>query len=126
MIELEIKKLPEHEKQCKYRSITCPSLICKKPNILYENLLDHYQQFHTNLEPKDDVLAFNGTIQSLRTSTYVMNCFDNQFFPQFHIGGNLLVSFFICLPTYIFFPSNQLFVYFFFSPAFVGSSSWFQ
>ena len=103
MIELEIKDLPEHEKQCKYRSITCPSLICKKPNILYENLLDHYQQFHTNLEPKDDVLAFNGTIQSLRTSTYVMNCFDNQFFPQFYIGGNLLVSIlYYLISTYCF------------------------
>ena len=123
MIELEIKDLPEHEKQCKYRSITCPSLICKKPNILYENLLDHYQQFHTNLEPKDDVLAFNGTIQSLRTSTYVMNCFDNQFFPQFYIGGNLLVS--ISFYYLLFFRQiNCLFT--FISPAFVGSPSWFQ
>ena len=66
-------------------SIKCPALNCKRPSILYSNLLDHYQDNHSNAEYKNDVLTFNGSIETLKTSTFIMNCFDKTFFPQFYI-----------------------------------------
>ena len=59
--ELEVKHLVEHEKTCEFRSITCPYLNCKKPGVLYSNLIEHYFT-HPNVLSKSDVLAFNGTI----------------------------------------------------------------
>ena len=87
--ELEAKDLEAHEKSCLFRDVTCPKLDCNA-KFAFNGIMDHYQNTHGNIQAKDDVLEFKGTLKELKTSVFVLNSYGKPFFPQFHVHGNYL------------------------------------
>ena len=88
--ELEAKDLNVHEEICLFRDVTCPKLDCNT-KFAFNGILEHYESSHSNdLMIKDDVLEFNGTLEDLKKSTFVLNCYGKPFFPQFYVNGNVL------------------------------------
>ena len=87
--QFDVNDLHAHEKACVFRNITCPSLDCKA-KIVFNTILGHFQNNHTNMESRDEVLEFKGTIDTLKTSTFILNSYKKPFFPQFFVNGNLL------------------------------------
>ena len=88
--ELDAKSLKNHEEICLFRDITCPKLGCNA-KIAFNGILDHYQSTHSDhLEIKDDVLEFNGTLEDLKKSTFILNSYGKPFFPQFYVNGKVL------------------------------------
>ena len=87
--ELEAKDLETHERSCLFRDVTCPKLDCNA-KFAFNGIMDHYQNTHGNIQAKDDVLEFKGTLKELKASVFVLNSYGKPFFPQFHVHGNYL------------------------------------
>ena len=87
--EFEAKDLEDHEKSCLFRKITCPDKNCSA-SIVFNDILDHYKKAHPKVESKDEVLRFKGTIEQLKTSVFILNCYGKPFFPQFCSDGKFL------------------------------------
>ena len=90
--EFDVKDLPAlaaHEKVCVFRNITCPSINCTS-SIVFNSIMDHYKKNHRNLKIKDELLDFNGNIETLKNDTFVLNSYGKPFFPQFYVNGNFL------------------------------------
>lgn len=87
--EFDVKDLAAHEKVCIFRNITCPSINCTS-SIVFNSIMDHYENNHGNLEIKDEILKFDGNIETLKNGTFVLNRYGKPFFPQFYIKDNLL------------------------------------
>ena len=87
--EFEAKDLEDHEKSCFFRNITCPDKNCSA-SIVFNDILDHYKKAHPKVESKDEVLRFKGTIEQLKTSVFILNCYGKPFFPQFCSDGKFL------------------------------------
>ena len=85
--ELEAKDLEAHEKSCLFRDVTCPKLDCNA-KFAFNGIMDHYQNTHGNIQAKEKVLEFKGTLEELKTSVFVLNSYGKPFFPQFHVNGN--------------------------------------
>ena len=83
---LEAQDLDAHEKNCLFREVTCPKVNCRSSDwISFNGIMDHFQEEHPNVEIKHDVLDFKGTLEDLEKSTFVLNSYENLFFPQFHV-----------------------------------------
>ena len=112
--EFDAEELEDHEKSCLFRTVTCPyDLIeldhfhgnpifkaCSEEFPFY-TFLDHYENAHPNAETKNEVLKFKGTIEQLKTKTFILNrrekdyncslnSYERPFFPQFYVNGNML------------------------------------
>ena len=81
---LEAQDLDAHQKNCLFREVTCPKVNCSDW-ISFNGIMDHFQEEHPNVEIKHDVLDFKGTLEDLEKSTFVLNSYENLFFPQFHV-----------------------------------------
>ena len=86
--ELEAKDLEVHEKICLFRDVTCPKLFCYD-KIVFNGLLGHFQGNHSELNKKNDVLEFKGSLEDSEKSTFILECYGMQFFPQFYKSGTL-------------------------------------
>ena len=69
--EFDVKDLPAHEKVCVFRNITCPSINCTS-SIVFNSIMEHYENNHGNLKIKDELLDFNGNIETLENNTFVL------------------------------------------------------
>ena len=87
--ELEAKSLEAHEKVCLFRDVTCPKLDCNA-KIAFNGIMDHFQSTHTDVEIKDDVLEFKGSLKDLKKNNFILNSYGKPFFPQFYVNGKLL------------------------------------
>ena len=101
--EFDAEELEDHEKSCLFRTVTCPyDLIeldhfhgnpifkaCSEEFPFY-TFLDHYENAHPNAETKNEVLKFKGTIEQLKTKTFILKSYGRPFFPQFYVNGNML------------------------------------
>ena len=84
MKEFETEKLEAHEEICLLRELDCPKVGCED-TFPFRGILDHYQEKHSNVKIKDEVLEFKGTIEDLKKSTFILNSYGKPFFPQFHV-----------------------------------------
>ena len=85
--EFEAEKLEAHEEICLLREVACPKVNCE--NMLpFSGILDHYQEKHSDVKIKDEVLEFKGTIEDLKKSTFILNSYGKPFFPQFFFKDN--------------------------------------
>ena len=80
--ELEAKDLEAHEKICLFQDVTCPKYTCNE-KVAFNGIMDHYQDKHSDFSMNYDVLEFNGSLEDLEKSTFVLNCFGKPFYPQF-------------------------------------------
>ena len=82
------------------RFMRCPELQCSV-EFPFNTFLDHYKKAHPNAEIKSEVLKFSGTIEQLKTKTFILNrrekdyncslnSYEKPFFPQFYVNGNML------------------------------------
>ena len=86
--DIPVDSLETHEKSCLYRNILCPSLTCQMTNIIFKDILLHYQEKHSNVVPFEKVLAIKGPIESLNEATYIINAYERIFLPQFHFRNH--------------------------------------
>ena len=85
--EFEAEKVDAHEDICLLREVECPKLHCKD-SLPFSGILDHYQEKHSDVKIKDKVLDFKGTVEDLKKSTFILNCYEKPFFPQFYFKDN--------------------------------------
>ena len=85
-MELEANDLKAHEEICLLRTVDCPKHGCDATNVVFDKLLDHFKEKHSDLEMKDDVLEFKGSLEDLEKSTFILNCYGKLFFPQFCVN----------------------------------------
>ena len=82
-------ELKVHEKSCLFRTITCPSQACSL-RFSFNGILEHYQDKHSKFESREEILKFEGTIETLKNSTFILNSYGKPFFPQFVVNGKWL------------------------------------
>ena len=80
LMEFEVKDLNAHEEICSFRDVRCPKYDCLK-RIAFNGIMDHYQEKHPHL--KKTSLEFNGSLEDLKKSTFILECYGKLFYPQF-------------------------------------------
>ena len=86
-MELEAKDLEAHERTCLFRDVTCPKLGCDA-SVVFEKLVDHFKTTHSDLEMKEDVLEFKGSLEDLKKKNYILNCYGRPFYPQLYVSNH--------------------------------------
>ena len=92
--ELEAKDLEAHERICLFRDVICPKLSCDA-KLVFNGIMEHYQEKHSDLKKKDDVLDFKGSLEDLEKNTFVLNCYGKPFYPQFYVNDGILMHYWV-------------------------------
>ena len=84
LMEFEAKELEAHERICFSRDVDCPKHECGE-KIAFNGIMDHYQEKHSDLKMKGNILHFKGSLEDLAKSTFILKCHGRLFYPQFRM-----------------------------------------